>query len=53
MSYLNTEARVELTAALRSAGRLGFHEGVCNHFSLAVPGEENRFLINPQGHPLV
>jgi ribulose-5-phosphate 4-epimerase/fuculose-1-phosphate aldolase len=49
MSHLNTEARVDLTAALRSAARLGFHEGVCNHFSLAVPGEENRFLINPQG----
>lgn len=49
MSHLNTEASVDLTAALRSAARLGFHEGVCNHFSLTVPGEQDRFLINPQG----
>lgn len=44
-----TQARIDLTAALRSAVRLGFHEGVCNHFSLAIPGESNRFFINPQG----
>jgi len=43
------EARVDLTAALRWASRLGFSEGVCNHFSVAVPGLEDRFLINPQG----
>ena len=44
-----TQARIDLTAALRTAVRLGFHEGVCNHFSLAIPGETDRFLINPQG----
>jgi ribulose-5-phosphate 4-epimerase/fuculose-1-phosphate aldolase len=25
------------------------NEGICNHFSLAVPGTSDRFLINPQG----
>lgn len=43
------EARVDLAAALRTAVRQGFHEGICNHFSLAVPGERDRFLINPWG----
>lgn len=43
------QARIELAAALRSASRMGLSEGVCNHFSLAAPGEPGRFLINPQG----
>jgi ribulose-5-phosphate 4-epimerase/fuculose-1-phosphate aldolase len=43
------QARIDLTAALRSATRLGLAEGVCNHFSVAVPGADDRFLINPQG----
>jgi ribulose-5-phosphate 4-epimerase/fuculose-1-phosphate aldolase len=42
-----TEARIDLAAALRMAARLGLSEGVCNHFSLAVPGTSDRFLINP------
>lgn len=46
--------RLELAAALRWANRLGFSEGVCNHFSLAVADHDgvirgNRFLINPYG----
>ncbi len=46
--------RVELAAALRWADRLGYTEGVCNHFSLAVADSDgvvhgNRFLINPYG----
>lgn len=40
-------AREDLAAALRAAARLGLHEGVCNHFSLALP--DDRILINPQG----
>ncbi len=44
-----TQARIDLTAALRTACRLGLSEGVCNHFSVAAPGLEDRFLINPQG----
>ena len=42
-------ARIDLTAALRSAARLGLAEGICNHFSLAVPDRPGQFLINPQG----
>ncbi len=42
-------ARIDLSAALRWAARLGLCEGVCNHFSLAAPGLADRFLINPQG----
>ena len=42
-------SRVDLAAALRWAVRLGFHEGICNHFSAVVPGEDDRFLINPHG----
>ena len=40
--------RRDLAAAFRAAVRFGMHEGVCNHFSLAV--DENRtFLLNPHG----
>ncbi len=46
---LITRARIDLTAALRLAARLGLNEGICNHFSLALPGMQDRFLINPQG----
>ena len=42
-------ARVDLTAALRWANRLGFGEGICNHFSVEIPGRTGHFLINPQG----
>jgi ribulose-5-phosphate 4-epimerase/fuculose-1-phosphate aldolase len=42
-------ARLDLACALRWAARYGLHEGVCNHFSLRLPGEPERFLINPQG----
>jgi ribulose-5-phosphate 4-epimerase/fuculose-1-phosphate aldolase len=47
--FLALEARTDLAAALRWAARLGFGEGVCNHFSVALPGHDDRFLINPQG----
>jgi ribulose-5-phosphate 4-epimerase/fuculose-1-phosphate aldolase len=43
------QARVDLVAALRWANRLGYGEGICNHFSLEVPGRPGHFLINPQG----
>ena len=41
------QCRVDLAAAFRWAVRLGLHEGVCNHFSLAVG--DGRFLVNPFG----
>jgi ribulose-5-phosphate 4-epimerase/fuculose-1-phosphate aldolase len=44
-----TQARLDLTAALRTAARHGLNEGVCNHFSMVVPGNEDLFLVNPQG----
>jgi ribulose-5-phosphate 4-epimerase/fuculose-1-phosphate aldolase len=44
-----TQTRVDLCCALRSAQRLGLNEGVCNHFSVTVPGNPDHFLINPQG----
>jgi ribulose-5-phosphate 4-epimerase/fuculose-1-phosphate aldolase len=43
------EARIDLAAALRWADRLGLGEGICNHFSLELPGRAGHFLINPQG----
>jgi ribulose-5-phosphate 4-epimerase/fuculose-1-phosphate aldolase len=48
-AYDAKQARIDLTAALRSASRMGLSEGVCNHFSLEVPGEPDKFLLNPQG----
>lgn len=42
-------ARIDLAAALRWAAKLGFGEGICNHFSLALPGSTDRYLINPFG----
>lgn len=44
-----TDARAELAAALRLAVRFNFHEGIDNHFSLAVSPEGDRFLVNPYG----
>lgn len=46
------ELRIELAAALRWAARERLHEGVDNHFSVAVPDENGEvrgdlFLINP------
>tara|TARA_B100000614_G_scaffold260899_1_gene288976 strand:+ start:871 stop:1617 length:747 start_codon:yes stop_codon:yes gene_type:complete len=43
------EAREDLAAAYRLAVTHGFHEGICNHFSLAVPGTDDLFLLNPYG----
>jgi len=42
-------ARQDLACALRAASHYGLGEGICNHFSLAVPGQAERFFINPQG----
>ena len=43
------EARIELAAAFRIAVQFDFHEGVSNHFSMLIPGQPDRFLINPLG----
>ncbi|MEM8740434.1 MAG: class II aldolase and adducin N-terminal domain-containing protein [Pseudomonadota bacterium] len=39
--------RVDLAAAFRWAVREDLHEGVANHFSLAVNGGGTQFLMNP------
>ncbi|MCL5775674.1 class II aldolase and adducin N-terminal domain-containing protein [Limibaculum sp. FT325] len=39
--------RCDLAAAFRWTARLGMHESVANHFSLAVNEDGTRFLINP------
>lgn len=45
----NRKERIELACAVRWAARLGMHESVANHFSLAVSADGCRFLINPNG----
>lgn len=44
-----TTLRRELAAALRLAEKMGFSEGICNHFSVVVPGAGERYLINAYG----
>jgi ribulose-5-phosphate 4-epimerase/fuculose-1-phosphate aldolase len=44
------QAKIELAATCRWASRLGFQSGVCNHFSVAVPGRPDLMLINPEGY---
>lgn len=41
--------RADLALALRAAAHHGLGEGVCNHFSVAVPGRPDWFLLNPRG----
>lgn len=41
--------RDDLALALRAAARHGLGEGVCNHFSVAVPQRPEWFLLNPRG----
>ena len=43
------QARIDLAAAFRLAARLGLNEGICNHFSMRLPGTHDRFLINAYG----
>jgi len=43
------QLRNDLALALRAASRHGLAEGVCNHFSVELPGEAAEFLLNPRG----
>ncbi|WP_207884089.1 class II aldolase and adducin N-terminal domain-containing protein [Pseudomonas sp. 30_B] len=45
----HAQARAELACAFRWTARLGMHEAIANHFSLAVSEDGRRFLINPYG----
>ena len=41
--------RQDLAHAFRLAEAFGFHEGICNHFSVSLDSDEERYLINPYG----
>jgi len=41
--------REDLALALRAAAHHGLSEGVCNHFSVELPDDSGRFLLNPRG----
>ena len=41
--------REDLSLALRAAAHHGLSEGVCNHFSVELPDDSGRFLLNPRG----
>ena len=41
--------REQLALAFRLAEKFGFHEGICNHFSVRLNTPEERYLINPYG----
>lgn len=43
----NWTERVDLAAAFRWTARMDLHEGVANHFSLAINEAGTRFLMNP------
>jgi ribulose-5-phosphate 4-epimerase/fuculose-1-phosphate aldolase len=41
--------RADFALALRAAARHCLAEGVFNHFSIGLPGDPGRFLLNPRG----
>ena len=43
------ELRYELALCYRAAAQHKLNEGVCNHFTAALPGNE-RFLVIAHGH---
>src|SRR3954447_24319921 len=43
------QARIDLAAAFRAAALHGYNEGIDNHFSYAVPGRDDLFLLNRYG----
>src|SRR5258708_14125598 len=48
MDDVEREGREDLAAAFRWAARLGYHEAVANHFSLALSPDGSKFLLNPR-----
>tara|TARA_B100001123_G_C15220479_1_gene991048 strand:- start:560 stop:1294 length:735 start_codon:yes stop_codon:yes gene_type:complete len=48
-SNAEKQARVDLAAAFRLAVRFDLHEGICNHFTLRVPGTTDKYFLNPFG----
>jgi len=45
---LEWQRRGELAATFRMVAQLDWHEGVANHFSVAVSDDGKRFLLNPK-----
>ncbi|MBV9524101.1 MAG: aldolase [Alphaproteobacteria bacterium] len=43
------QGRIDLAVAFRWSARLGFHEAIANHYSLAVAEDGREFLMNPAG----
>lgn len=46
---ITVQLRTDLALALRAAAHHGLGEGVCNHFSIALPQDPSLFLLNPRG----
>jgi ribulose-5-phosphate 4-epimerase/fuculose-1-phosphate aldolase len=44
-----TQAKIDLAAAHRLAVLYDLEEGIDNHFTVTVPGEDNKYLILPFG----
>lgn len=44
-----TQARIDLAAALRLAVHDELEEGIDNHFTVALPGSDDRYLVLPFG----
>ncbi|WP_144108997.1 class II aldolase/adducin family protein [Paraburkholderia sp. BCC1886] len=49
LTDIETTGRIDLAAAHRAAVMHEFHEGIANHFSLALPDPRGRFLVAPFG----
>lgn len=49
MTSTEQRDREDLAAAFRWTARLGLHEAVSNHFSLALDDQGSRFLVQPAG----
>jgi ribulose-5-phosphate 4-epimerase/fuculose-1-phosphate aldolase len=49
MTTTLAQERIDLAAVLRWSARLGYQQGVCNHFSVLSPDSDDSFLVNPEG----
>lgn len=49
LSAQQRQARVDLAACHRLAVMFGYHEAIDNHFTLMVPGHDDRFYLAPHG----
>lgn len=47
---MHQKERIDLACAFRWTARMGMHEAIANHLSLAVNEDSTRFLINPKKH---